>query len=321
MKKSLAMGGKIGAQNFKSQGVSSRLAHPAGRLSDSWRRLLAKLSGQPTPGSVPSPSRAQSLSRADRRSLRAFAFAALACAALMGFSATAQAQTDVLSATLTVKDLGTSQVGCANTTPSARCSDFLSEDEFTYDSTDYAVTDLFVRPSGALVLGFNADLTTAAQTLTLDVAGTTFAFEDAETKTTAVRIWSNSGLSWSVDDPVVVKLVEPAPTVPGAPVLTATANGQTQIDLSWTVPDTGGRSSRQVLDRRIRRRRHDLVAAGRHQRDHHHVLPHRPHGRDHAALPGRGGQPHRHRRVVECRQRHHGHRRWRTPPRRATLLS
>ena len=42
--------------------------------------------------------------------------------------------------------------------------------------------------------------------------------------------------------PVVVKLVEPAPTVPGAPVLTATANGETQIDLSWTVPDTGGRA-------------------------------------------------------------------------------
>ena len=171
-----------------------------------------------------------------------FAVAALACAALMGVSAPAQAQTDVWTATLTGKDLGTSQVGCANTTPSARCSDFLSEDEFTYDSTDYAVTDLFVRPSGSLVLGFNADLTTAAQTLTLDVAGTTFAFEDAETKTTAVRIWSNSGLSWSVDDPVVVKLVEPAPTVPGAPVLTATANGETQIDLSWTVPDTGGRA-------------------------------------------------------------------------------
>ena len=215
---------------------------PGAGYSDSWRRSLVRLPGQPTPGSLPAPARAQSLSRPDRRSLRAFAFAALACAALMGFSATAQAQTDVLSATLTVKDLGTSQVGCANTTPSARCSDFLSEDEFTYDSTDYAVTDLFVRPSGSLVLGFNADLTTAAQTLTLDVAGTTFAFEDAETKTTAVRIWSNSGLSWSVDDPVVVKLVEPAPTVPGAPVLTATANGETQIDLSWTVPDTGGRA-------------------------------------------------------------------------------
>ena len=227
----------------KSTGASSRLAHPAGRLSDSWRRLPAKLSGQSTPGSAPAPTHAtESSSRADRRSLRLFAVAALACAALMGFSAPAQAQTDVLSATLTVKDLGSSQVGCANTTPSARCSDFLSEDEFTYDSTDYAVTDLFVRPSGTLVLGFNADLTTAAQTLTLDVAGTTFVFEDAETKTAGARLWSNSGLSWSVDDPVVVKLTEPAPTVPGAPVLTATANGETQIDLSWTVPDTGGRA-------------------------------------------------------------------------------
>ena len=39
-----------------------------------------------------------------------------------------------------------------------------------------------------------------------------------------------------------MKLTEKAPTVPGAPVLTATANGQTQIDLSWTVPDTGGRA-------------------------------------------------------------------------------
>ena len=179
------------------------------------------------------------MSRAVRRSLRAVGVAALACAALLGFSAPAQAQTDVLSATLTVKDLGSSQVGCANTTPSARCSDFLSEDEFTYDSTDYAVTDLFVRPSGSLVLGFNADLTTAAQTLTLDVAGTTFAFEDAETKTTAVRIWSNSGLSWSVDDPVVVKLVEPAPTVPGAPVLTATA-GDGEVVLTWTAPASDG---------------------------------------------------------------------------------
>ena len=96
--------------------------------------------------------------------------------------------------------------------------------------------------TGCLEITFDPDLTTAAQTLTLDVAGTTFAFEDATTKRARARIWSSSGLSWSVDDPVVVKLVEPAPTVPGAPVLTATANGQTQIDLSWTVPDTGGRA-------------------------------------------------------------------------------
>ena len=94
-----------------------------------------------------------------------------------------------------------------------------------------------------LVLYFMTDLATAAQTLTLDVAGTTFAFEDADYQGGQLhRIWSRSGLSWSGGDTVVVKLTEKTPTVPGAPVLTATANGETQIDLSWTVPDTGGRA-------------------------------------------------------------------------------
>ena len=165
----------------------------------------------------------------------------------MGFSATAQAQTDVLSATLTVKDLGTSIVGCTNDVAAGRCSDFLSEDEFTYGSTDYTITALFLRPNGLLEITFDPDLRTAAQTLTLDVAGTTFHFEDATTKGARARHWSSSGLSWSVDDPVMVKLTEP--TVPGAPVLTATANGATQIDLSWTVPDNGGsRITRYNID-------------------------------------------------------------------------
>ena len=165
-----------------------------------------RLPGQPTPGSVPSPSRAQSLSCAARRSLRAFAVAALAFAALMGFSATAQAQTDVLSATLTVKDLGGSLVGCSNAVAAGRCSDFLSEDEFTYDSTDYAVYQIVVRSDGSLEIRFATNLAAAAQTLTLDVAGATFDFVDAATKTASGRTWSNSGLSWSVGDPVVVKL-------------------------------------------------------------------------------------------------------------------
>ena len=47
------------------------------------------------------------------------------------------------------------------------------------DSTDYTVTLIFVRPNGRLEIAFDTALTTAAQTLTLDVAGTTFAFEDA----------------------------------------------------------------------------------------------------------------------------------------------
>ena len=228
----------------KSQGVSSRLAHPAGRLSDSWRRLLAKLSGQPTPGSLPSPSRAQSLSRADRRSLRAFTVAALACAALMGFSATAQAQTDVWSGTLTVQSIGGVIFGCSNDSPGSECSttSILSDDDFTYDSTDYTIHTIFLTNTAQLQLYFTTDLAAAAQTLTLDVAGTTFAFEDATTKAAKHRFWSRSGLSWSGGDTLALKLTEKPPTVPGAPVLTATANGETQIDLSWTVPDTGGKS-------------------------------------------------------------------------------
>ena len=284
------------------------------------------------------------MSRAARRSLRAFAVAALACAALMGFSATAQAQTDVLSATLTVKDLGNALFGCTNDVTGVECSttSVLTDDDFTYDNTDYAVHAIIRLQDGSLQILFDTDLTTATQTLTLDVAGTTFAFEDATTKTARSRIWANSGLSWSAGDTVAVKLTEPAmnnpatgspritgtaqvgqplyaslgsvadadgpliiiasyqwirvdgatetditgatitpytpvaddvgkqlkvrlsftddlgnpesrtsaatatvlaaPTVPGAPVLTATANGQTQIDLSWTVPDTGGRA-------------------------------------------------------------------------------
>ena len=164
----------------------------------------------------------------------------------MGFSAPAQAQTDVLSATLTVQSIGGVIFGCANDSPGSECSttSILSDDDFTYDSTDYAIHTIFLvqhRPVAARY--FTTDLATAAQTLTLDVAGTTFAFEDADYQDDqAVRIWSRSGLSWSVDDPVAVKLTEPAPTVPGAPVLTATANGETQIDLSWTVPDNGGRA-------------------------------------------------------------------------------
>ena len=114
-----------------------------------------------------------------------FVFAAL----LLLTGATAQAQTDVLSATLTVKDLGTSIVGCTQDVPAGRCSDFLSEDEFTYGSTDYTITALFLRPNGLLEITFDPALRTDATTLTLDVAGTAFDFEDATTKGARNRVW------------------------------------------------------------------------------------------------------------------------------------
>ena len=68
------------------------------------------------------------------------------------------------------------------------------------------------------------DLAAAAQTLTLDVAGTTFAFEDAHVKGAAQRSWSRSGLSWSADDAVVLRLIETPATANNAPMFTDGAN-------------------------------------------------------------------------------------------------
>ena len=227
-----------------AQRLSSRLAHPASNRSDSCRRFPVRLPGRP----APAPTHAtESSSRGGvwrGHGLRAFAAAALACAALMGFSAPAQAQTEVWSGTLTVQSIGGVIFGCSNDSPGSECSttSILSDDEFTYDSTDYTIHTIFLTNTAQLQLYFTTDLAAAAQTLTLDVAGTTFAFEDATTKAAKHRFWSRSGLSWSGGDTLALKLTEKTSTVPGAPVLTATANGETQIDLSWTVPDTGGRA-------------------------------------------------------------------------------
>ena len=139
----------------------------------------------------------------------------------MGFGATAQAQTEVWSGTLTVKDLG-NLLGCSNAIEGARCRDtaILTDDDFTYDNTDYAVHNLFrhVGPAGRLEISFIPDLATAAQALTLDVAGTKFAFEDADVKEERRRVWASTGLSWSVGDAVAVKLTETPTSTNNAPI-------------------------------------------------------------------------------------------------------
>ena len=141
----------------------------------------------------------------------------------MGFGATAQAQTEVWSGTLTVQDLG-NLLGCSNAIEGARCRDtaILTDDDFTYDSTDYVVHNLFlhVGPAGRLEISFIPDLATAAQALTLDVAGTTFAFEDADVKEERQRVWASTGLSWSGGDTVAVKLTETPTSTNNAPIFT-----------------------------------------------------------------------------------------------------
>ena len=179
-----------------------------------------RLPGRPAPAPTHATASSSPGGVGRGHGVRAFAVAALASVALMGFGATAQAQTEVWSGTLTVQDLD-NILGCSNAIEGARCRDtaILTDDDFTYDSTDYAVHNLFlyVGPAGRLAISFIPDLAPAAQALTLDVAGTTFAFEDADVQEARQRVWASTGLSWSGGDTVAVKLTETPTSTNNAP--------------------------------------------------------------------------------------------------------
>ena len=178
----------------------------------------------------------------NRRTLRAMArFAApfLAVLALLALSllspvAQAQTQTQVWSATLTVRDLGSSILGCSNETVPGECrsTSNLSDDDFTHASTDYEVHGLFVRSNGQLELILDTDIATGSEMLILDVVGTQFAFKDADLKSDNSRRWSSSGLSWSDGDSVAVKLLETETSMPTIP---AAAQGEL-----WSATMTAG---------------------------------------------------------------------------------
>ena len=117
----------------------------------------------------------------------------------------ARASHQVWSATLTVRN-NSGVLGCSNGVANNFCSVHLSDDDFNHDSTDYAFTAIFLRTNGRLEAVFDTTLTTASQTLTLNVDGTAFAFEDADSKAATSRYWSSSGLSWTTGDSVPLTL-------------------------------------------------------------------------------------------------------------------
>ena len=129
---------------------------------------------------------------------------------LLGMPQQAEAQTatDLWSGTLTVKAMS-GDFGCSNSITNKHCSDHLTDDDFRYDSTDYAITGIVVRSSGELEIEFDTTLTTATLALTLNVGSTAFNFVDADTMGTESLIWDNSGLSWSAGDTVMLTLMTP----------------------------------------------------------------------------------------------------------------
>ena len=142
----------------------------------------------------------------------------------------AEAQTTVWSGTLTVKN-SVGLLGCSNGFGGSHCSDYLSDDDFTHDSTDYAIHTLWVRTTGRLELVFDTDLTTATQALTLNLDGTAFAFEDADDKGDDFRRWDNSGLSWIAGETVSATLTAAGTTTDTtAPAFaSAAANGASLV--------------------------------------------------------------------------------------------
>ena len=167
--------------------------------------------------------------------------ALLAAAALLALAAPAQAQTEVWSATLTTVDLGFDLLGCSNGVPSGRCSSttVLSEDSFTYDSTDYTITSLFTRSAGNLEIVVDADFTTnTLADLTLVVGSTSLVLSGGTASGTLKLIFSSPGITLTPGTDITVKLTAPGTpntAAMGAPTITGTA----QVDQTLTAVTTG----------------------------------------------------------------------------------
>ena len=90
-----------------------------------------------------------------------------------------------------------------------RCGENLTDDDFTYDGTDYAIDFLYLQKRSSsddrFYISFDTALTPKAQTLVLDVAGTKFQFQHGEVQRRSAR-WNTPSLNWTAGDTVVLKL-------------------------------------------------------------------------------------------------------------------
>ena len=124
-------------------------------------------------------------------------------------------ENEVWSATLTAEASGSTS-GCNNDSALANCSSssVLSDDEFSYNGTSYAFETIAISTNtGNFGIAFDTALADGAAQLTLVVDGTTFAFVDADTKSTTSRIWNSAGLSWPDGQEVSLSLRAPLPVV------------------------------------------------------------------------------------------------------------
>ena len=163
--------------------------------------------------------------------------------------------TDVWCATLTVKNLGSGNRGCANSQSGNECSNtsHLTEDEFTHDMTDYTVTSVQVRTNGELRLWISRNLTAPTGSLVLVVGSERFSLARADTINDNNRRWDSSGLSWSTGDTIELRLVEAfLPLAPAAPEVNGVGDSETSLKVTWSEPNNAGRPPITHYDLRYR---------------------------------------------------------------------
>ena len=183
--------------------------------------------------------------------------ALLAATALLAMAAPAQAQTEVWSATITPQLVssggGFSDVlGCdnASSNTAAACSEtsVLSDDDFTYNSTTYVIRKFTLQGTYATA-AFDSALTDTDDLYFRVTHGNPSVpnshryhpfYNTVVAESGASFGWSPGNINpWRVDRDVslaILHLIQP----PRPTGLTATANGQFQIDLAWTAPDNPG---------------------------------------------------------------------------------
>ena len=119
---------------------------------------------------------------------------------------------DLLSATLTVKDVASQYLGCSGGTSASQVSckntDVLTARGFTVPgtSTTRNIETIQLRTAGALSVSLDGSLTDAQKARLAIAFGTTeLNFSDA-TFSGNKATWTSTGLSWSGDDTVAVKV-------------------------------------------------------------------------------------------------------------------
>ena len=159
---------------------------------------------------------------------------------------TAQAQTELWSATMTVGSQTASGLTFLGWSDSGTLTgSVLTDEDFDYGDHTYNLAQIDLV-GGSLSLFFNntgaGDLATKAtrDKLTLHVGGTTFNLGNGNLSNQSMGVtWNNSGLTWAAGDTVALQITT---TDPGAPGLTATP-GPARVTLSWTPPTTSGGSA------------------------------------------------------------------------------